>query len=217
MNESLRERKKRRTRQHIRDVAMGLFVERGFDQVTIAEVADAADVSVNTVYNYFDAKEDLVLPPDQASPHRLADIVRERAPGQSAARAVLARLREETRRHDRAVGLGDGFARVLAMMRAAPTLTARLSDLGVQMTAELAAVLAEETGAAPGDPLPRLVASQIGWFHTLVYAEIGERVTAGDPPAAIAADVLTLLDAVEDLLGDHVLAYATREETACSE
>ncbi|MFD0475223.1 MerR family transcriptional regulator [Nonomuraea thailandensis] len=80
MTEGLRERKKRQTRQRISEVAIGLFVERGFDDVTIAEVAAAAEVSVNTVYNYFPAKEDLVLPPEEASPQRLAGIVRERAP-----------------------------------------------------------------------------------------------------------------------------------------
>ncbi|MEV6184397.1 helix-turn-helix domain-containing protein, partial [Streptomyces sp. NPDC052015] len=53
MAEGLRERKKRQARQHISDVATGLFLERGFDEVTIAEIAEAADVSVNTVYNYF--------------------------------------------------------------------------------------------------------------------------------------------------------------------
>ena len=53
---------------------------RGFDNVTIAEVAAAAEVSVNTVYNYFQAKEDLVLPPEEASPQRLADIVRAARP-----------------------------------------------------------------------------------------------------------------------------------------
>ena len=52
MAEGLRERKKRQTRQHISDMATGLFLERGFDAVTIAEIAGAADVSVNTVYNY---------------------------------------------------------------------------------------------------------------------------------------------------------------------
>ena len=141
MSEGLRERKKRQTRQRISGVAIGLFVARGFDNVTIAEVAAAAEVSVNTVYNYFQAKEDLVLPPEAASPQRLADIVRERRPGQSAADAVLARLRQEVRGRERRLGLSEGFGRVLEMMRAAPTLTARLEQLAHQITAELAPVL----------------------------------------------------------------------------
>ncbi|WP_285623660.1 TetR/AcrR family transcriptional regulator [Actinoallomurus iriomotensis] len=217
MEEGLRERKKRQTRQRISDVATGLFVERGFENVTITEVAAVADVSVNTVYNYFDAKEDLVLPPDEASPQRLADIVRQRAPGESAARAVLARLRDEVRRRDRKLGLTEGFGRVFQMMRAAPTLLARLDELGRQMTEALAAVLAAETGAAPDDPRPRVVAAQIGWFHALVFAEIGERVTAGQGPDEIATAVLELLDTVEELLGERLLAYAVREDRPCSE
>ncbi|MFB6887205.1 TetR/AcrR family transcriptional regulator, partial [Streptomyces noursei] len=186
MTEGLRERKKRQTRQRISEVALGLFVARGFDKVTIAEVAAAADVSVNTLYNYFAAKEDLVLPPDEASPQRLADIVRDRQPGESAARAVLDRLRDELRRRDRRVGLTAGFGPVFEMMRAAPTLTARLEDLGRQMTDALVTVLTEETGAAPGDQTPRVVASQIGWFHSLVYGEIGRRIVGGGEPPTIA-------------------------------
>ncbi|MFB4316082.1 TetR/AcrR family transcriptional regulator [Actinomadura sp. 21ATH] len=207
MTEGLRERKKRATRQRITAAATELFVARGFAEVTIAEVAAAADVSVNTLYNYFESKEDLVLPPDQASAARLAAIVRERPAGTSPARAVLARLRAEIRARDRALGLSEGFGRVFEMMRAAPTLMARLEDLGEQMVAELAAVLAEEAGAAPDDPLPRLVAAQIGWCHAQVFGEIGRRTAAGEDPDTIAAAVLALLDVIEGLLGERVLDY----------
>ncbi|MGC7094578.1 TetR/AcrR family transcriptional regulator [Amycolatopsis lurida] len=212
MTGGLRERKKRLTRRRIADVALGLFVERGFDHVTIAEVAEKADVSVNTVYNYFATKEDLVLPPDEASPDRLADMVRGRAAGESAAVAVLGRLREEVRRRDRAVGLTKGFGRVLAMMLAAPTLAARLEDVSGQMVRNLAEVLAEETGAREDDPVPGLVAGQIGWFHGVVFGEIGKRTVAGEDPELIAAAALALLDEIEALLGERVLTYAVREE-----
>jgi AcrR family transcriptional regulator len=212
MTEGLRERKKRQTRQRISEVAIGLFVERGFDNVTIAEVAAAAEVSVNTVYNYFPAKEDLVLPPEEASPQRLAGIVRERAPGESAAGAVLARLRQEVRGRERQVGLTAGFGRVLEMMRAAPTLTARLEALGHQMTDALAELLAEESGAAKDDPLPRVIAWHLGSLHALVLSEIGRRTTAGERPDTIAQAVLELLDAAESVLGERVLAYAVRGE-----
>ncbi|GAA3099553.1 TetR/AcrR family transcriptional regulator [Streptosporangium carneum] len=217
MTEGLRERKKRRTRQRISEVATGLFVDRGFEHVTIAEVAAAAEVSVNTVYNYFETKEDLVLPPDEASPRRLADIVRDRPPGESAAGAVLTRLRDEVRRRDRVLGLTEGFGRVLEMMLAAPTLTARLGDLGRQMTDALADALAEETGASPDDPLPRVVAWHLGCLHSLVYTEIGGRTAAGESPDTIAEAVLDLLDAAESLLGERALTYAVRKDRPCSE
>ncbi len=134
--------------------------------------------------------------------------MRERGPGESAARAVLARLRAEVRRRDRSLGLTEGFGRIYQMMRAAPTLTARLEELGQQMTDALAAVLAEETGAAPDDPLPRVAAAQIGAVHSLVFAEIGRRITAGESPDEIADALEVLLDAAEDLLGGRLLAYA---------
>ncbi|GII27653.1 TetR/AcrR family transcriptional regulator [Planotetraspora mira] len=217
MTEGLRERKKRETRRRISDTAIGLFVERGFEHVTIAEVAAAAGVSANTVYNYFETKENLVLPPDEASPQRLADMVRDRRPGEAAVPAVLRTLRGEVRRRDRRIGLTDGFGRVFVMMRAAPTLTARLEDLGRQMTDTLAAVLAGETGASPADPLPRVVAWQVGALHELVYTEIGRRTATGEDPATIAAAVLAILDTAEDLLGGRILTFATRQESQCSE
>ncbi|MFE0153971.1 TetR family transcriptional regulator [Nonomuraea sp. NPDC059007] len=215
MREGLRERKKRRTRRHLSQVAMALFVERGFDAVTVAEVAAAAEVAVNTVYNYFPAKEDLVLPPEQASPGRLAAIVAARPPGVSAARAVLDHLRDEVRRRDRNLGLSEGFAPVFLMMRAAPTLTARLEELGRQMNEQLAARLADEH---PGDrPAAQVVAWQLGAVHALVYTEIGARVAAGQPPGQIADAVLALLDAAESALGRPLLGYAVRkDEPSCS-
>jgi AcrR family transcriptional regulator len=61
MSEGLRERKTRLTRQRISDTATAMFLERGFDAVTVAEVARACDVSEKTVFNYFPTKESLVL------------------------------------------------------------------------------------------------------------------------------------------------------------
>ncbi|GAA1581492.1 TetR/AcrR family transcriptional regulator [Actinomadura kijaniata] len=211
MTEGLRERKKRQTRRRIAGTAARLFAERGFDHVTIAEVAEAADVSVNTVYNYFEAKEDLVLPPDQASPDRLAAIVRDREPGEPAFAAVLRRLRDELRRRDRSLGLIEGFGRFLEMVRAAPTLVARLEDLHVQMVAALTAELAKETGADPDDPLPALVAGQIGWLHAHVLAESGRHALAGHTPDATAEALLALLDEAETLIGERALTYAVRK------
>src|SRR3954453_21170674 len=81
----LRERKKQQTREQIARVAMKLFLKRGFDAVTVAEVAEAADVSEKTVFNYFPAKEDLVFPNGEARWAALLGRIRERRGG-----AVLA-------------------------------------------------------------------------------------------------------------------------------
>lgn len=206
----LRDEKRRQTRRHIAEVATGLFLERGFAAVTIAEVARTAEVSVNTVYTYFPSKEDLVFYPEEASAQRMVEMVRDREPGRSAAAAVLAALRGELRSGDRMVGLTQGFGRFLEMVRAEPTLAARLDSIAREMVEQLAASLAAETGAAPADPLPRLVAAQLGWVQEQLFREIRVRTGLGQPPGVIAEAALTLLDTVEALLGERVLAYATR-------
>src|SRR5437660_12672457 len=79
----LRERKKQQTRQTIAQAAHRLFAERGFDAVTVAEVARAADVSEGTVFNYFPTKEDLVYRRMEAFEQELLDALRTRPAGES--------------------------------------------------------------------------------------------------------------------------------------
>lgn len=80
----LRERKKIQTRRRLLAEAARLFGERGFDQVSVAEIAEAADVSKMTVFNYFDSKEDLVLAPMEEHIGDVAQVVRDRVHGESA-------------------------------------------------------------------------------------------------------------------------------------
>jgi AcrR family transcriptional regulator len=75
---SLRERKKIRTRRQIADAALALFAARGYDAVTVAEIARMADVSEQTVYNFFPSKEQLVLDEDGAFQAMLVRMVRDR-------------------------------------------------------------------------------------------------------------------------------------------
>src|SRR2546423_13328596 len=83
MSQSLRERKKQQTRDRIRSVARELFVERGFERVTVAEVALAADVSEATAFNYFPTKEDLFFGGLEAFEEQLLDTIRLRGPEES--------------------------------------------------------------------------------------------------------------------------------------
>ncbi|MGY5136217.1 TetR/AcrR family transcriptional regulator, partial [Streptomyces nigrescens] len=78
----LRESKKQETRQLISDCATRLFIEQGFEQTTIAEIAAAARVSKKTVTNYFPRKEDLALDHHEAFTEGLARTVAERGSGE---------------------------------------------------------------------------------------------------------------------------------------
>ncbi|MEU2063859.1 helix-turn-helix domain-containing protein [Streptomyces sp. NPDC013455] len=210
MAEGLRERKKRQTRQYISDVATGLFLERGFEAVTVAEIAEAANVSVNTVYNYFPAKEDLFLDRSAGMADRLARWVRGRDAGESAARAVLRELRGEVESVSPRVGLMSGYDRFMRVVHEAPALRSRLWSLRQEIHDRLEAALREETGAADGDPLPDLMAGQICWVHQAVFDTIGREMLAGRKPVEVSREVLALLDDIEDLLSEKVLNYAVR-------
>ncbi|MFJ6747324.1 MULTISPECIES: TetR/AcrR family transcriptional regulator [unclassified Streptomyces] len=210
MAEGLRERKKRQTRQYISDVATGLFLERGFDAVTVAEIAEACEVSVNTVYNYFPAKEDLFFDRSEGVVERLSRWVRGRAVGESAAAAVLRELREEVEAVSPRVGLMEGYDRFMRVIHGAATLKARLWYLQQEQQDHLEETLREETGAPDGDPMPTLVAGQLNWLHGTLFSAIGRQMSAGRKPAEVSREMLVLLDEMADLLGEKVLNYAVR-------
>ena len=88
MTTGLRERRKQETRRLVSDIATHLFVARGFDEVTISQVAEAAGVAKMTVTNYFPRKEDLVFDRAEAVIGHLAGVVAARAPGESMLTAV---------------------------------------------------------------------------------------------------------------------------------
>ncbi|WP_200303856.1 TetR/AcrR family transcriptional regulator [Streptomyces adelaidensis] len=210
MAEGLRERKKRETRQRISDIATGLFLEHGFVTVTIAEVADAADVSVNTVYNYFPSKEDLFFDRSAGVVERLARWVRARDRGESAVAAVLRELRTEVEAVSPHVGLMEGYDRFMAVIHESPALRSRLWSIQQEIQDNLEAALREETGAAAGDSLPTLIAGQINWVHQTVMAVISREMLAGRNPDEVSREVLLLLDDMEGLLSEKVLNYAVR-------
>jgi AcrR family transcriptional regulator len=211
MAEGLRERKKRQTRQYISDVATGLFLEKGFDAVTIAEIAAASDVSVNTVYNYFPAKEDLFFDRSAGIVDLLARYVRGRDAGEPAAVAVLRELRAEVEAVSPRVGLTEGYDRFMNVVQGAHTLRSRLWHIQQEAQGNLERALREETAAAPGDDLPELVAGQIVWVHSTLMAWIGRKMIEGHPAAGVSRDALALLDEMEGLLSERVLNYAPRE------
>ncbi|NLU74843.1 TetR/AcrR family transcriptional regulator [Streptomyces sp. HNM0575] len=208
--EGRRERKKRETRQRISDVATGLMLDRGFDAVTVAEIAESADVSVNTVYNYFPSKEDIFFDREGEMTERPSRIVRERGPGQSAAGALLARLREDIADRSLHGGVVEGYDRFARCIHEASTLMARMMVMHQRTADRLAATLREETGAAPGDPRPELVAGQLLQFTNALFRDTTIAVSRGTDRDEVVKDALHRVDVFESLVADELLNYARR-------
>ncbi|MGW6502351.1 TetR/AcrR family transcriptional regulator [Nonomuraea angiospora] len=200
MQEGLRERKKRETRQRIADVAMGLFMAKGFDNVTVAEVARAADVSVNTVFNYFSTKEDLFADRQEVAVDLAPRVLREREPGESVVRAFRRDFLDALDTRHWRYGLNAGadlFARIVGE---APSLVAKLREIGEERERALARALADELEADPDDLTPRLVAAHLLNTTRLLCDHSIRRLLAGEDWESIEPDLRAQADKAFDLL-----------------
>ncbi len=155
--EGLRERKRRQTRAQIAEAAMRLFAQRGFDRVSIAEIAAAAGVSEKTVYNYFPVKAGMFF--DEAGDilAELLAAVRYRAAGQSALDAVgtFVAGRAEWAAGRRPARPSPRFRQLIASSAA---LQAQQRLMFGRYETALAGLLAEETGAPEGSVEPFVAA-----------------------------------------------------------
>ena len=174
----LRERKKEQTRAAIAAAAARLFAARGFDSVTVADVAREAEVSVGTVFNYFPAKEDLFYGPMEDFGIALVAAVRERAPGESALVAFRRFVLDGTEAlvdAERA----DVIARAMRTVSASASLRARERETVSRSTRALAELIAEETGSAAGDVEPLVVANALIGAQRALVEYVHEAVLAG--------------------------------------
>jgi AcrR family transcriptional regulator len=190
----LRERKKQQTRQLIADTARRLFAERGFEAVTVVEVARAADVSEATVFNYFPTKEDLFYSRLEAFEEELLAAIRERKPGTSVVAAFRDFLLRERGVFDIKAAGGDEEATerirtVTRVITESPALLARERQVFAAYSRSLAALIAEETGAAPGDVVPAAVANALIGVHRSLIDYVRERTMAGARASQIARGV----------------------------
>jgi AcrR family transcriptional regulator len=147
----LRERKKARTRALVAETAMGLFAARGFDAVTVAEVAEAAEVSVTTVFNYFPTKEDLFYDRQDEVVEHLSRVVASRRPGESFAAAARRDMLALIEARDWRAGLAPAMGDFYRLVEASPALQARARLMVDRSAGHLAATLARELGVSPGD------------------------------------------------------------------
>lgn len=168
---SLRERKKAATRAAISDIATRLFIERGFDDVTVAEIAEAADVAKMTVFNYFPRKEDLFFDREDEGIALVRTALAGRAPGTAPLAALRARLRELARAGHPFAKFDAGTAGFWQTVQRSAALTARARELRDTFADEVAAMLAQCAGRARDDADARLAALLFAAALQAAYAE----------------------------------------------
>ncbi len=205
-----RAQKKALTRAHVQRTARRLFRERGFDAVTIADVAAAADVAVQTVFNHFPAKEELFWSDRSRWVAGPADAVRDRAPGVPALTALREHLAEATARFAGRLASAEGRDAVESLDRS-PALRATERELHHDAEVLLRAALEEAwTGPDAERPVPadpRLAAALVA---TTWLATTRTLVTTVRDPLPDPADVPALAERTRALT-DRLLARLERD------
>jgi AcrR family transcriptional regulator len=206
--EGLRERKKRAARATIAATARRLFAERGFDAVTVAEVAAAADVSEKTVFNHFPTKEDLAFAGREQGIAQFVAAITERAPCSS----LLDVFRGLTHTVlDVFVAGGDeDLLAVAKIIHGSRALQDRLTVGWESGAAAITAAVAETSAAAEGDLVPGIVARTLWWTHRSIFLAALHGLLAGEDPEQLAARLRLAADRAYDQLADGLGEYGKR-------
>ncbi|MEU5025243.1 TetR family transcriptional regulator [Streptomyces milbemycinicus] len=213
----LRERKKQRMYRTISETAISLFLERGFDQVSVADVAAAAEVSKPTLFRYFPAKEDLVL-------HRFADhedeaarVVRGRPAGQPPLDALHQHFLAGLARRDPITGLNDvpGVLAFQRLLYGTPSLVARMFEYISRSEEALTTALSADRAAggpddltAPDDVTPRLAAGQIIAVQRILGQDNWRRIEGGASADEVYPGAMAAADRAFAMLRTGLAPYA---------
>jgi AcrR family transcriptional regulator len=184
----VRERRRQETRAKIIDAAAELFAERGFDTVSVMEIARRAGVVEKTVFNHFPVKEGLVFDADPPMRAALLDAVRRRPAGESVSAAAGSFVVA-------AVSLlgspeaATGVAQMARVIRGSRTLQVREREILGDLTDALAGLIAEETGAGPGEMEPWLAAHAVLGLYASLLNLARDRVLSGVDGPELAAEL----------------------------
>jgi AcrR family transcriptional regulator len=191
MADGLRERKKRETRDALSAAAIRLTVERGWDNVTVEDIAEAADVSVRTFRNYYSSKAEAIAARHLDRVLRIVDALRARPATEplwdAIGHAVRARFAADDSGQPRDDRWGEGLRLVLAQ----PALHGEVLRADATAQAELAKAVAERTGTdVDRDVYPKLVAAAVGAATTVAV----EHALRADPPVPLDTVLRDVLD-----------------------
>jgi AcrR family transcriptional regulator len=207
-HDGLRERKKRRTRQQISDVATSLFVVRGFDRVKVSQIAEIVGVSEKTVYNYFPTKESLVFDRADEGIARVAAALREREPGESPTKAMLRALKADMEDIEDLPDEIYTFMPLFAeMLATTPSLRAALRDLQSRLLEVATEELAALADVDPRDPEPRIAAHAIVGLQELSFSSRLRHIEAGLRREQLRSAVVADLERAARLLDTGLWSF----------
>jgi AcrR family transcriptional regulator len=171
INNDRRTRKRLATRQSISDTATCLFLERGFDAVTIDDIAAAADVGRMTVFNHFPRKENMFFDREEEIQTLAFEAVRKRRHGLSPIEATRKLAHDLVSQNHEFVMLSEDKSWFIKTAMASEALKARAREMRDDFTRALASVLADTSNQPPGDPNAHLAAGLIVSTWTVAFRE----------------------------------------------
>ena len=166
-----RTRKRNATRQAISDVATRLFFERGFDQVTIDEIAEAADVGRMTVFNHFPRKEDMFFDREHEAREMILAAIRSSESGVSPLRALELLAHRLITENSPVVRFSDGSRRFVETVASSEALKSRARAIREEVAESLMSVLAEAVGRPPGDPDAQMTSNLLFATWTTAFVQ----------------------------------------------
>lgn len=205
----LRERKKRRTREAIMAAAFALFEEAGFDRVSVADIAAAAEVSKPTLFAYFPTKEDLVLRRFMNSPGGPAHVVRQRPSGMSAVAALRQHFLDQLAKRDPLTGLNDTPQAITFhnLLYSTPTLMARLTSYMLDQERELSVELLA-SGGLPDEFSAHLLAAQVFGTQRILADYNAKEIRDGRSADDVYPEAVTRAETAFDLVDKSLAALA---------
>jgi AcrR family transcriptional regulator len=193
----LRELKKARARRHIADTAARLFAERGYEHVSVTDVAREAEVAEQTVYNYFPTKEQLVTDREQQIQDRLCELIRSRPPGLTPAAAIRGFV----------LGSVDAIRAIppenwrgeLGYLAAISPAVHRLAlELADRQAAAMASAISDTSSVPP--EIATLQGIALAGVFQIIISEAGRRTREGQSQARIADELYPMLERIVDEL-----------------
>jgi AcrR family transcriptional regulator len=177
LHQGLRERKKALMRQLISDTATLMFLERGFDEVRVSEVAEACDVSEKTIYNYFPTKESLLLDREEGSTNAIRKALGPDAVAISPVEAMVGVLKGELDEFVEHIGSATGstFPQIMhfnELIESTPALKAARADMIERFAQVAAELMAARAGVDPNDPEPQIAADALVGLYRIFHRSI---------------------------------------------